>query len=334
MFRFSNVVGQSAIINRLKRSIKSNTLSHAYAFAGPSGIGKRMIAQAFSAALLCLNPFEQEACFKCDSCLLIDKKTHPDFHYIAPGGDVIGVDDIREIRRKISTTPIFSTKKICLIEDADKMTVQSQNCILKTLEEPPDDTIVILTLSNYNALLDTVKSRLIVYNLSKNSEEDVSTVLKKRYPEFPGLDFASKYADGIIGKAVKFAQSEMLQKLREQTIQSCISFISGTADQVFYSYKFLKENSQNIDDILDIMVTFYKDLLTAKILGQEFNLINVDKKDTILDIVHEVDRDIIIKNLDCIEAAKRNIKTNINFQINIDAMFMGIMKGVKLWQQL
>ena len=154
---FDKILGNDKIKFELINSIKSGKYSHSYLFLGISGIGKKMIAREFAKMILCDG--EEKYCNKCKSCLEFDSNNNPDFTEIVPDGNNVKIEQIREMQRKIVEQPIISTKKVYIIDDADTMTTEAQNCLLKTLEEPPEYMTIILICTNEGNLLSTIKSR-------------------------------------------------------------------------------------------------------------------------------------------------------------------------------
>ena len=163
---FENIIGNSPIKNILKQAIKNEKVSHSYLFIGISGIGKKIIATEFAKAILCFN--QNEICNTCKACVEFNSNNNPDFLYIKPEGNSIKIEQIRELQKRIQEKPIISTKKVYIIDDADYMTKEAQNCLLKTLEEPPGFATIILIGSNENAFLTTIK---FFTNISAKSKQ-------------------------------------------------------------------------------------------------------------------------------------------------------------------
>ena len=168
---FVNIIGNENIKELLKNSIKTNNLVHSYMFVGPDGIGKKLFADVFSKMILCEN--QDDLCNNCSSCIRFNSNNHPDFMVVdSEDGKSIKIGQIRLLQEKIAEKPIISNKKVYIINNADLMTVEAQNCLLKTLEEPPEYAILILILSNESKLLNTIKSRCtkIVFNKLTDAE--------------------------------------------------------------------------------------------------------------------------------------------------------------------
>ena len=161
---FENIFGNNSIKKVLEQSIYSNKVSHSYLMIGISGIGKKMIATEFAKGILCLS--ENKSCNYCKSCIEFDGNNNPDFFCIEPEGSSIKIGQIRELQKRIQEKPIISEKKVYIIDQADLMTKEAQNCLLKTLEEPPEFATIILVGTNENAFLTTIKSRCMILHFN------------------------------------------------------------------------------------------------------------------------------------------------------------------------
>ena len=153
---FDRIIGHSRQKDFLRRTLANNRLAHAYLFEGPEGVGKRLTALALARAVYCL---EGNGCGDCVPCRKIDHNNHPDLQIIEPDGQKIKIEQIRELQRTLSFKPVESSRRICLIDQADKMNEAAANSLLKTLEEPSAETLIILLSARPEALLTTVLSR-------------------------------------------------------------------------------------------------------------------------------------------------------------------------------
>lgn len=326
---FSGIVGQKNIIRIIKSSIKQNKVGHAYIFNGPKGIGKKTIAKIFAHMLLCDKPNENGGCGKCISCRLAENNNNPDFFIIESQDSSISVNNIRNMQRDIIVKPLYSNRKVYLIIDGEKMTVQAQNCLLKTLEEPPVYAVIILTTSNCDALLDTVRSRCTNYDFVKNTRQEVCKALEvKLGNKLNNLEFIAQYSDGIIGTALELAVSDKFLPLREKTIEIVLEIETTTSSKSFLDIcKFFTENKDDIDTILNIMLLVYRDLIVFLVDGKENMLINSDKKNQIINAADKCSLEKLIKNIETIEFIRRSIKQNANYQLAIEAMIIRLQEG-------
>lgn len=326
---FDGIIGQKEVIGSLTGAIKDNRVGHAYVFSGMPGIGRRTAARVFSALLLCEKGNTLKTCGECLACHTMSTGANPDFHVIEHVNGSIGVDDIRNLQKDVIIKPLYSNKKVYMIVDADKMTIQAQNCLLKTLEEPPGYIVIILIVSNIDALLETIRSRTIRYNFKKNTRTEVYGILHKKLGEdFKGIDFIVTYADGVIGTALELANSGEFVSLRDRAIDITMKISSSGLVDIFDAYDFFEDNKESIDTILDTMLLFYRDLFMVKKSGSEKILINSDKKDIILSNVQRLSVERLVKAIDAIEEARRNIRQNANYQLTVEVMLMKLQEEV------
>jgi DNA polymerase-3 subunit delta' len=324
---FNSLIGQEEIKEILRNSIKTNKVSHAYVFTGPRGIGKKSFAKIFSGLLLCEKQSGDERCGQCFTCKTFDNNTNPDFHIIDAGEGSIGVDEIRRIQGDVIIKPLYSDRKLYLIFEADKMTVQAQNCLLKTLEEPPSYAVIILTASNYEALMETIRSRVSRLSFKKYSNEELKAILDMSLEKsLDNIDFVLSFSDGIPGNALDIAGSEEFVRIREEAINVILKLCNKKTDDIFNAAKFLEENKSDIDAILDIMLTFYRDLLVYKKTGNEKMLINSDKKGIILNNIAKFTVGKLGDNMELLENTKRILQQNANFQLSMEVMLMKLQE--------
>lgn len=324
---FKGIIGQREVVKRLEEQIKNKKVGHAYIFSGPKGIGKRTVAEIFASMVMCQEDGGYGNCGVCHSCRLFKGGTNPDFYRIKTEKNTISVEEIRSMQKDVYVKPLYSPKKVYLIEEAEKMTVQAQNSLLKTLEEPPLYAIIIMTTSNNESLLETIRSRSVIYNFKKNTYEEV----KKYLIENINLDekeasFIASYADGVIGKAKELSESDEFKELRERTIGILLKLNEGNLKDIFFAYDFFEENKEKIQDILDIMLIFYRDILIAKKFGNEKMLINLDKKDIILENLKNFSTEKIYKNIETIDNLSNNIGKNVNYQLAVEVMLMKLQE--------
>lgn len=324
---FDGIVGQKEIIKSLENAVLNDKVAHAYIFTGPEGIGKRTVAEDFAGVLVCSGTNGGRACGSCICCQMFQNGSNPDFHMIEADGGSIGVEDIRGIQSEIIVKPLYAGKKVYLIVDADKMTVQAQNCLLKTLEEPPHYAVIILTTSNDAALLETIKSRTLKYAFKKNTREEILKILEFHTGiDIADADFITAYADGVPGVAIDLAGSGDFASLREKAIDLVFKLSRTKLVDIFEIYDFFEANKSNVNMILDIMLMIYRDLLVARKSRSVNVLINSDKKDIILNSADRFPLDKLMSNIQEIESTRRAIKQNANYQLAIEVMLMKLQE--------
>lgn len=290
---FDQIVGNELAKETLKKAVELNITSHSYMFVGISGIGKRLIAKKFAKMILCQN--EIKYCNKCKSCIEFDSNNNPDFLFIEPDNGNIKIDQIRDMQKEVAEKPIISNNKVCIINDADLMTTEAQNCLLKTLEEPPAYMTIILVGTNESNFLATIKSRCTLVYFEKIKDEDIKNYLDSKYS---GQDISKnliEIADGSIGKAINLKdKSETYESIKSiiENLEKCdIIEILKKAD---YLYK-------SKDEIFEILE--YINILLIKKANKSYKYANC---------------------IEIVEETKKRIKANSNYNMCIDYMLFGI----------
>lgn len=240
---FENIVGNDTVKEELIDTLESNKVANSYMFIGEEGIGKLSFAKEFAKAIMCLEGNLKGSC-KCDSCIKFNASSNPDYMEIHEEKNLIKIDQIRTLEDDIARKPIVSNKKVYVISDAKYMTEEAQNCLLKTLEEPPKYANIILVTSNENSLLPTVQSRCIKIKFSKLSNED----LRKIRPDL--TDAELEILDGSL-KGIE----NISEKLDEyQKIDNIVSNLQNdTLINVLNNADILYNGKDNINDLLDYL---------------------------------------------------------------------------------
>ena len=197
---FDNIVGNDKIKEVLKKSVDLKKVSHSYLFIGTEGIGKKLIAKEFAKMIMCID--ENKCCNKCKSCIEFDTGNNPDYIFIEPDGNNIKIEQIRQMQTKVIEKPIISNKKVYIIDNVELMTIEAQNCLLKTLEEPPEYVTIILICKNENSILNTIKSRCTIIHFDKLKNQDIKKYLEKNYNITNIKDNLLDIFQGSIGKAI------------------------------------------------------------------------------------------------------------------------------------
>ncbi len=240
---FSTLLGQEQAKQVWKRIVTSDRLGHAYLFRGPDGVGKRLCARLVAARLNCLQPAGWEACGACLSCRKFLSGNHPDFSVISPEGVGIKIDRIREVCRSLSYPPYESSIRVVVLEDVHTMRSEAANSLLKTLEEPPAQNLLILTAEASQALLPTILSRCQLIPFYGLSDDQVRDLLRMRLPELGEEQVAAlaAVADGSPGRALTINETDILAIWREvqvvlgdagATVSASVSAVLQTAERI------------------------------------------------------------------------------------------------------
>lgn len=294
---FENIVGNNNIKQMLQKTVELQNVSHSYLFVGIDGIGKKLIAKEFAKMIMCLE--ENKYCNKCKSCIEFDSNNNPDFIYIEPDGNNIKIEQIRQMQSKVIEKPIISNKKVYIINDAQNMTVEAQNCLLKTLEEPPEYITIILIASNENNLLSTIKSRCTIIHFDKIENKE----LKEYATNVIGISNVNENIinifQGSIGKAIRLKDKLDIY----ENIENIISNM----------------NNKDIVDILNCSEILYKSKDEIEEILEYINVILLNQSKQNIKYV---------KCIDIVEDTKKRLKSNSNYDMCIDNMLFNIWEEI------
>jgi len=297
------IIGHKKQLELIERDIKSKALSHAYLFAGPSSIGKFAIAKMFVNILQCPN----NLCNECSTCKQLQAGSHPDTIVVKDDGGSIKIDQIRDIIARLQMTK-QSQYKILLIKGAERLTPEAANCLLKTLEEPPPDTIIVMTTSNVREILPTIISRVRLIKFSSYSQEFLKEKLKPLYAETDGetLDQVCSLSMGKSGKAIKLLEdSDLLASYRTMYNMLC-EFLK---DKPLYTkFKLVEEiiaDERDNQEFLDVFTHLVRSRLHK---GLETKSITDEKKDYYMNL------------LSSLEETRGHLKRNINARLALESL--------------
>lgn len=329
MNTFNDIIGQKEIIEHLNNAVEMNKVSHGYIFNGEELSGKKSLAAAFAKKLQCKDE-NDKPCGVCHSCMQFDSGNHPDVVWVTHEKEnSISVDEIREqINSDILIKPYDSEYKIYIVPDAEKMTVQAQNAILKTIEEPPEYVIIILLAANSSKLLPTIISRCIEINIKPVNEEIIQKYLiDKMSIDEKTANFCAKFSMGNVGKAIKLAQSEEFNNIKVD----CIHLLKYISDMQVYeimdALKDLTKYKLSINDYLDFMLVWYRDILLFKVTKNPNNLLFRDEINVITRQAEISSFQGIEKILIAIDKAKIRLNANVNFDIAMELLLLTIKEN-------
>lgn len=266
---FENIIGNEKVKELLQQSIQKQNILHSYLWVGNEGIGKSLFAKEFAKMILCEEQSHNEKqqnkerqiipCRTCKSCIQFEGESHPDFMQIQPeDGKSIKIEQIRFLQEKIAEKPVTSNKKVYILENAETMTREAANSLLKTLEEPPEYAILILLTSNESKLLTTIKSRCTKIYFREIAQEQILAYLKQNNLATDVTENMLKSCEGSIGKALKIEEEkeqylqveELIHKIAKQNIT-----------QVWKQAEVLYKAKDKIIDLLEYMIIVFHGLL-------------------------------------------------------------------------
>ena len=329
MAKFTDIIGQEHIKEHLQNAIRTKKVSHAYIINGERHAGKEFIAGIFAMALQCENG-DIQPCQKCHSCTQALSKNNPDIiRLVHEKTNTISVEDIRkQINSDISIKPYSGPYKIYIVNEGEKMTIQAQNALLKTLEEPPAYGIILILTANKNALLPTVVSRCVVLNMKPVEDELLKNYLMEtvEIPDYKA-DICVAFARGNIGKARMLASSEEFEEIREEAVTLMKYIGEMEINEIVAAIKKINHFKLEVSDYLDIISVWYRDVLLFKATNDANLLIFKGEIQYIKKAAGKSDYEGIETILKALDTAKSRLNANVNFDLTMELLLMTIQEN-------
>lgn len=329
MAGFSEIIGHEQIIGHLQNAIRLKKISHAYILDGEEGMGKKLLASTFAQTLQCESQ-ETEPCGECRSCKQALGGNQPDIIRVThekPGS--IGVEEIRDqLCSDIQVRPYSSPYKIYIVDEAEKMTVQAQNALLKTIEEPPAYGVILLLTTNADALLPTILSRCVTLKLRPVKDSLVRAYLmeKLRIPDYQA-DVCVAFARGNVGKAQKLAQSEHFADLKDHAIHLVRHIGDMEIYEITEAIRKAADYKADINDYLDLLVLWYRDVLLFKATRQVDGLVFSEEINDIAAQASKISYEGLESIIEALEKAKVRLKANVNFELTMELLLLTIKEN-------
>lgn len=326
---FRDIIGQEQIKEHLLNALSTKKVSHAYIINGEKSSGKEFIARVFAMALQCEGE-GIEPCQECHSCRQALTDNHPDIIRVThEKPNTIGVDDIRgQVNNDVGIKPYSGPYKVYIIGEAEKMTAQAQNAILKTLEEPPQYAVIILLTSNVNSLLPTILSRCVVMNMKPVADELVKKYLMEqlKVPDYKA-EICVAFARGNVGKAKALASSEDFENVKSEAL-SLLKYIHDMdVSEVIAAVKKITEYKLEINDYLDICSIWYRDVLLFKATRDMNHLVFREETQALRRTAQHSSYEGIETILKALENAKRRLDANVNFELTMELLILTIQEN-------
>ena len=334
---FSDILCQERAIEFLKRVIIKGKIPHAYLFAGIQGVGKATTALALTGAVNCQQQVKGEGCTQCPSCRQIASGTFPDLHMIEPEGQNIKIEQIRELNRILAFKPLSGKYRVSIIRQAETMTDEAANSLLKTLEEPPQNNILILNVTEPQALFPTIVSRCqkVLFRpipvpaladwlmIHQNMEKDEAIVL-------------ARISEGSLGRALRMCEEDFF-KMREDCLSDLIQLPHLNSEQILekalqYARKEKKwetdngNRGSNLFDLLGIWKSWYRDLLFVKLECSLDLLINVDFSRKLQKMSGHTNMEHLMESFFILDQSQRDMLQNRNLDLMIENTLLSLRR--------
>lgn len=328
---FDRILGQSQAKHILSQALSRSCLAHAYLFYGPESIGKKLLAVEFAKALNCLSQNAPGApCGTCESCRKIENRVHPDFFFLEPAKStpttreaVIKIEEIRKLQKKLGYLPYEGKVKVAVIDQVEKMNLQACNAFLKTLEEPPSATVLILVTSNIYQLLPTLISRCQGIKFNPLPPEAIREILQNQEEEMePGeVDVRVGRAQGQVSRALSEEATQAAACRREMIgLIHQVSF--QRMDLLFQWSKSRARGSEPLSRILEEMMGLIRDLTFIKSGGPPEQLFNRDLLAELTPVAGHKPLHALLKMADAVYRTQNALSGNANAQLALETMLL------------
>ena len=308
-----NFVGHSSLIENFKNRCSNGNLSHAQLISGEDGIGKSILAEILGKLILNgdLN------------------REYVDIINYKPSKASFGVDDVREIIDEVNKKPFEGDKKVIIIHQGNKLTIQAQNALLKTIEEPPTEVYIIILCESLELILDTIKSRCEIYKLTPLTKDELY-----KYIAIKGYDYSEEekssaiaFSEGIPGRIDRYFSDTELQELRDKIVDLLLQLTNNEIEAILEKEEQLVSYKQNKEEVINVLSSFIRDILVNKEVYNENLIINRDKIKEIERLTNEMSFKKLNKMLLGLLEARKNIKNNVSWAMTVRIMLMDFMEG-------
>ena len=325
--KFQGIIGQEHMTGHLQNAIRMGKVSHAYIIQGEAGSGKKLLADVFATTLQC-EEGGIEPCGHCQSCKQAVSGNHPDIRRVTHEKASISVDDIRlQLNNDILVKPYSRPYKVYIIDEAEKMTEQAQNAMLKTIEEPPEYAVIILLTVNAKLLLPTILSRCILLNVRPVARGQIKKLLTEHYGIASFMaEVAADFADGVPGKAIAYAQSGEFVDLKDEVIRVLRRLDSMPAEEIYKKVKEWAGRKAELSDILSLINLWYRDVLVMKSTGGSGRLVFREEEKDLSAQAEQMSYARIEECIQAVETTRQRMSANVNLEVSLE-MLLYTMKG-------
>ncbi len=316
---FDSIIGHKQQIDILQRSLKNQRIAHAYLFDGPDGVGKRLVALALARALFCQTG---DGSGDCPPCRKVDHNNHPDLHLLDAEGTSIKIDQVRSLQQDLALRPLEGKYKVCLIDGAEQLNPAAANALLKTLEEPQPNTVIILLTSQPEKLLPTIRSRCQRLPFHRLPKQRLTEILANRLElDETEASILAALSEGSFQKALGKNKGLYLER-RGDLLRSLLSLSSGSIIPLFSLAEELAAEKEQLNEILEIYQAFFRDLLLLKHGRPEDEMVNIDLKETLYRQLAVETTTSLLQKLQALETGRYHLQRNVNRQLAMEFMLM------------
>lgn len=313
---FREIIGHQEIVNVLKRTLLLDKLAHAYIFAGVEGCGKRLTALALVQEVFCST---LDSCGECPACRKLAAGQHPDLHLIEPDGQFIKIEQVRQLQKELAYRPFEAPRKATIIDQADRLNLASGNALLKTLEEPPGNALIILVTANPNGVLPTILSRCQTLSFPPLTQETVARFLMDRGYAQDTASIAATLSGGSLKRALDVSAEATLGE-RGELLRQIDSLSMDDISPILILAEKLSADKDNVIDILDLLATYLRDIILLQ--NGSDNLVNHDLVPLVRKRAEHSSSVKIMEVIGHVFTARQAMQRNVNPRLTLEVLFM------------
>ena len=326
---FDQILGQETASAFLRNALTHGRLAHAYLFVGPEGVGKKLTALTLAKAMNCQDPPRPgDCCERCPSCLKVNSQNHADVIVVEAAGDVLKIEQVRNLQKRLSYKPLEGGRRACLIDPADKMNEAAANALLKTLEEPPEGTYLFLITAKPHQLLPTILSRCQWVKFKPLAVGHLVAILKETGNlEEEKAHFCASLSGGSAGKALAMSNRLNFQK-RLEWLESFAHLPEKSTEEIFAGCERMVKEEEEVEEGLELLQLWVRDLMVWKIEGGdgEKRLINQDLKKVAAQEAEKYSLEQLDSLFSLIADAQKALARNANRQLALETAFFEMKK--------
>ncbi len=326
------VAGHAGVRTLLSQEVAADLVSHAYLFTGPEGVGKSTLALAFAQLLLCRQPNLRtgDGCDECDHCRKIRRGTHPDVAVIEAeeGKRLLGVDLIREsVIRVANLAPSEARRRVFILPDVQLMTASTTNALLKTLEEPPEGVVLLLTSTDEESLLPTLVSRCQTFHLHLVPEQEIEELLSRRFQALPAeASLLATLAEGRPGWAVRAHSRPEMREERSQWLTQITGLVSAGLEERLRAAAAMTKDGETARQVIELWTIWWRDVLLST--AKATHLMSAgDPRDEAERLGKMMSCEQAQTFLHALLAARESLEQNVNARLVFDALMFDLPRS-------
>jgi len=319
---FNQVLGHERPLNIIREYLENRRFYGSYIFSGAEGIGKKMVAKIIAQQINCTGEEPDRPCGNCPACLKNQKEEHPDLHIIQNGESQIKIEDIRDILRQANFRPYEGVLKVFIIDNAHKLNIEAANSLLKVLEEPPKDVLIILITHKPQSIIKTVLSRCKVIKFSPLIRQELELILVRNYAlDKATAHFLAYYAEGRLGLALKLKDLPLLQE-KNKIFDAFILSSKPLGAEI------MCQNKEQLQVSLNILASWFRDIYLLKCGANQNQMIHADRHNDLLKLIPKFS----FKQLDEVMAVISESSGFLEKNINSKLILHNLQLGAQLWK--